>query len=221
MKKTYVIGDVHGCYEPLLDLLKLIDCSRGTLIFLGDYIDRGPDSKKIVSLVIQLKKELPRVITLLGNHEAMFLRFLKGEGQQLFLRSGGRVTLESYGIDPGGGSNHQSYIPDEHMAFFNNLLLHWEDDQCLYVHAGMRPGIHLSMQTEEWCLWASEEFIKSSWNFGKRIIFGHTVFEKPFVRPEKIGIDTGVVYGGRLTCLVLPDEEFISVPGQKYGDCSF
>ncbi|MHB8790259.1 MAG: metallophosphoesterase family protein [Desulfobulbaceae bacterium] len=221
MRKTYVIGDIHGCYESLLNQLELVDCARGTLIFLGDYINRGPDSQKVVSLVIQLKKELPRVITLLGNHEAMFLRYLQGEGQQIFLRIGGQNTLKSYGIDPMRGNDHNIYIPEEHMAFFNNLLLNWEDDKYIFVHAGLQPGVHLSMQTKDWCLWARDEFISSAYNFGKRVIFGHTVFAEPLMRAEKVGIDTGAVYGNRLTCIVLPGEEFVSVPGQQNNDFSF
>lgn len=215
MKKTYVIGDIHGCYGAFLNLLEMMDYSKeDILIFLGDYIDRGPDSQKVVSKVMQLKKELPFVLTLLGNHEAMFLRYLQGAGQEFFLRNGGQETLTSYGMDSVAGINNKPSIPDKHIAFFNSLLLHWEDENYIYVHAGLQPGIHLSLQTDEWCLWAREEFINSSYNFGKRVIFGHTVFKEPFIRPEKVGIDTGAVYGGHLTCLVLPDNEFISVPGQ-------
>jgi len=215
MKKTYVIGDIHGCYKSLCSLLELIGDTGDTLIFLGDYVDRGPDSKKVVSLVAQLKKERPRVITLLGNHEAMFLRYLSGSDQQLFLRSGGQYTLDSYGIDPGQETELHSFIPAEHLAFLNDLLLYWEDEKYIYVHAGLQPDLHLSLQTTDWCLWARDEFIYAPHNFGKRVVFGHTVFKEPFVRPEKVGIDTGAVYGGRLTCFVLPDEKFLSVPGQK------
>ena len=213
MKKTYVIGDIHGCYQSLVNLLDLIGDTGGTLIFLGDYIDRGPDSKKVISLLVKLKKELPRVVTLLGNHELMFLRYLNGLDQKLFLRSGGQYTLESYGVDPLLGNMIHRCIPDDHLAFFNSLLLNWEDEKNIYVHAGLQPGLHLSLQTEEWCLWAQDEFIYSTYDFGKRVVFGHTIFKEPFVQPEKVGIDTGAVYGGNLTCFVLPDEDFITVPG--------
>ena len=214
IEKTYVIGDIHGCYLSLVNLLELIGDTGDTIIFLGDYIDRGPDSKKVVSLLVQLKKKLPRVITLLGNHESMFLRYLKGWDQQFFLRNGGQYTLESYGIDPLQDNALHNYVPDDHLAFFYSLLLNWEDEKNIYVHAGLQPGLHLSMQTDDWCLWARDEFIYSSYDFGKRVVFGHTVFKEPFVRPEKVGIDTGAVYGGSLTCLVLPDEEFITVSGK-------
>lgn len=215
MKKTFVIGDIHGCYQSLVDMMKLIGDSDDTIIFLGDYVDRGPESKRVVDLVVQLKKERSCVIPLLGNHESMFLRYLNGLDRQLFLRCGGRSTLESYGIDPDAENQGQIYIPDEHLVFFNSLLLNWEDEKYIYVHAGLQPGLHLSMQTDVWCLWAREEFISSVYDFGKRVVFGHTVFAEPFLRPEKVGIDTGAVYGGNLTCLVLPDEEFITVFGQS------
>lgn len=210
-----MIGDIHGCYQSLVDMMKLIGDSDDTIIFLGDYVDRGPESKRVVDLVVQLKKERSCVIPLLGNHESMFLRYLNGLDRQLFLRCGGRSTLESYGIDPDAENQGQIYIPDEHLVFFNSLLLNWEDEKYIYVHAGLQPGLHLSMQTDVWCLWAREEFISSVYDFGKRVVFGHTVFAEPFLRPEKVGIDTGAVYGGNLTCLVLPDEEFITVFGQS------
>jgi serine/threonine protein phosphatase 1 len=217
MRKTYVIGDIHGCYRSLLNVLEYIEYDGNTVIFLGDYIDRGPDSKRVVSHLIRLKKEFPRVITLLGNHEAMLLRYLHGLDQQFFLGNGGVQTLLSYGIDPLRHSNLLAALPEEHLAFFHELLLNWEDERYIYVHAGLKPGVHLSLQTAEWCLWAGEDFVSATHDFGKRVIFGHTAFPEPLVRPEKIGIDTGAVYGGRLTCLVLPDEQFISVPGLEVG----
>ncbi|MCF6239215.1 MAG: metallophosphoesterase [Candidatus Marinimicrobia bacterium] len=195
----------------------MIGDTEDTVIFLGDYIDRGPDSKKVVSCLVRLKKKLPRVITLLGNHESMFLRYLKGRDRRLFLCNGGLSTLNSYGLDPSHDDAHPGYIPDEHLAFFESLLLNWEDEKNIYVHAGLQPGLHLSMQASDWCLWAGDEFIYSSLGFGKRVVFGHTVFKEPYVKPEKIGIDTGAVYGGSLTCLVLPDEKFIRVPGHFHG----
>ncbi len=220
MNKTYVIGDIHGCYTSLENLLELIGDTEDTVIFLGDYIDRGPDSKKVVSCLVQLKKKLPRVITLLGNHESMFLRYLNGRDRQFYLGNGGISTLESYGIDPLHDDATLDSIPDEHLAFFDSLLLNWEDEKNIYVHAGLQPGLHLSMQSAAWCLWAGDKFIYSSCDFGKRVVFGHTVFKEPLVKSEKIGIDTGAVYGGSLTCLVLPDEKIIRVPGQKNSNCS-
>lgn len=214
-EKTYVIGDIHGCYKALVKLLDKIDPDpeRDTLVFLGDYIDRGPDSRKVVSEVIRLSKTFRRLIPLKGNHEEMFLHWLAGRDQDLYLQVGGAETLESYGIISSGG-HISDRIPAEHIEFFRELLLLWEDDQAIYVHAGLKPGLHLSLQPAHWCCWARSEFYRSSYDFGKKVIFGHTPFlDRPFQNQGKIGIDTGAVFGGRLTCLILPDMKFVSVPG--------
>jgi len=210
-KKTFVIGDIHGCYGALKALLEKInpDPDHDTLVFLGDYIDRGPDSKKVVSEVIDLQQSFPRVITLMGNHEQMFLSVLAGEKYNFFLQMGGDKTLNSYNITPPYSQNIFEHIPLEHIHFFQNLLLLWEDEHYIYVHAGLEPGIHLSQQSAHWCCWARTNFIYSEFDFGKRVVFGHTPFEKPYIDQYKIGIDTGKVYGGELTCLVLPDMEFV------------
>ena len=123
--------------------------------------------------------------------------------------------MESYGIDPLRGNTIHKCIPDDHLVFFDSLLLHWEDEKNIYVHAGLQPGLHLSLQTEEWCLWAQDEFIYSTHDYGKRVVFGHTFFKEALVRQEKVGIDTGAIYGGNLTCFVLPGGDFITVPGQE------
>jgi serine/threonine protein phosphatase 1 len=215
-KRTFVISDIHGCYDSLLALLDKIrpDLGRDTIIFLGDYIDRGPDSKKVVSEVIRLMEEAPgRVIPLMGNHEQIFLASLAGEERDFYLRMGGDSTLASYGISPPYTGRIASAIPISHFHFFNELLLFWEDRDNIYVHAGLQPGVHLSQQSPRWCCWAREQFLESGYDFGKRVIFGHTPFARPLVEKKRIGIDTGAVYGGSLTCLVLPDMEFVSVQG--------
>ena len=209
--KTYVFGDIHGCYSALTKLLDLIspDPAHDTLIFLGDYIDRGPDSKKVVSEVIHLQETFPRVITLMGNHEQMFLASLTGRENEFFLKMGGDATLASYGIKPPYNRHIAAEIPAGHIHFFQNLLMLWEDENYIYVHAGLEPGVHLSQQSARWCCWARGNFISTKYDFGKRVIFGHTPFDKPYIDPYKIGIDTGAVYGGKLSCLVLPDMEFV------------
>lgn len=212
--KTFVIGDIHGCYKSLLRLLEKIDPDpvRDTLVFLGDYIDRGPDSSKVVAEIIALGRTFRRLIPLRGNHEEMFLSWLAGEDQDLYLQIGGRETLESYGVRP--PYDDISVIPAQHINFIQELLLLWEDEQAIYVHAGLNPKEHMSTQPSSWCCWARAEFYQSEFDFGKKVIFGHTPFlDQPYQKGGKIGIDTGAVYGGRLTCLILPDMEFISVPG--------
>jgi len=212
MNKTIVIGDIHGCINSLDKLLGKLPDNIDTLIFLGDYIDRGPNSKEVISRIIELGKTYPKIVTLKGNHEYMFLQYLEDVHNPLFLLYGGLKTLESYNIGL-EEKNPIDHIPPDHLSFFRNLLLMWENDYAIFVHAGLQPGLHLTLQNEEWCLWVRDLFINSAYDFGKKVVFGHTVFHKPFIQSNKIGIDTGAVYGGMLTALILPDIKFLSVPG--------
>ncbi len=213
--KTCVIGDIHGCHASLQSLLEKIIDRADTLIFLGDYVDRGPGSRQVVETLIHLHTTHPHVIFLKGNHELMLENYLTGAEPSIFLQTGGRQTLESYGIDPAVHGNILEMIPRSHVAFFESLTILYEDQHGIYVHGGLQPGRHLSRQTPDWCLWVRDRFIRCSYNFGKPVIFGHTVFQTPLVEHNKIGIDTGAVYGGRLTALLLPDMEFIQVPGEQ------
>jgi len=216
MNRSCIIGDIHGCFKALVSLLAQVENRTDTMVFLVDYIDRGPDSKQVVELILQLKKDRPHVITLLGNHEYMLLNYLAGLDDSVFLQVGGSQTLTSYGLPLDmPPADIRSHIPQEHLSFFYDLPLLWEDRYGIYVHAGLQPGVHLSRQTRGWCLWVRDEFIQSSYNFGKPVIFGHTVFKKPLIQKNKIGIDTGAVYGKKLTALLLPEMKFVSVPGEQ------
>jgi len=223
MRKTFVIGDIHGCHGALIKLLGqlAVDPREDCVIFLGDYIDRGPDSKAVVDEVLRLRKQLRHCITLMGNHEEMLLRFLAGHERQLFPRVGGRETLASYGVHEPYDRHALRKIPDEHCRFFEELLTCWEDDNYIYVHAGLQPGVHLSQQPREWLLWAREDYLGSDYDFGKPVVSGHTPCRQPRVEKNKLIIDTGAVYGGRLTCLVLPDREFVQVAGRDAGATFF
>ncbi len=213
---TCVIGDIHGCHASLTNLLDKIIDRADTLIFLGDYIDRGPQSRQVVETLLHLKKHhAHRLVFLKGNHEMMLYDYLTGADRSVFLRVGGLQTLASYGIDLENDHNPLTLLPASHRTFFEQLALHHEDQHGIYVHAGLQPGKHLSHQTADWCLWVRDRFIRSSFNFGKPVIFGHTVFKKPLVEANKIGIDTGAVYGDKLTALLLPDMEFIQVDGEQ------
>ena len=212
MRKTFVFGDIHGCYRALLALLAKIspDPDRDTLVFLGDYIDRGPDSRPVIAELLRLKGIFRHFIALRGNHEQMFLNYLAGRGQNVFLLTGGRQTLLSYEL--GIANEARRRLPLEHQQFISELRTYWEDDKYIYVHAGLQPGIALPEQSADWLLWAREQFIESRHDFGKRVIFAHTPFPTPRIEANKIGIDTGAVYGGHLTCLILPEISFVSVP---------
>ncbi len=138
----------------------------------------------------------------MGNHEWMFLRYLKGKDVEIFLFNGGETTLADY------SEAGFIRIPEEHLRFFEELRLFYETKDYIFVHAGLRPGRDLSQQDAEDLVWIRGEFIWSQFNFGKRVIFGHTPFDDPLIMNNKIGIDTGCVYGGRLTALVLPEIDF-------------
>ena len=213
MPRTFVIGDVHGCHQALSTLLTAIrpDPLQDTLVFLGDYIDRGPESSQVLSALINLQGSSRNLIALMGNHEQMLLNYLAGLDQELYLSAGGIETLESYGIVNFGDIWTQTILPPDHLDFLHSLRPYWEDDQHIYVHAGLEPGVHLTQQSTDWLFWGREGFIDSDYDFGKRVIYGHTPWQAPRVEANKIGIDTGAVYGGRLTCLVLPEMEFVSV----------
>jgi len=216
MSKTFVIGDIHGCHQALMELWHKISpiSEEDTVVFLGDYIDRGPDSRQVIDEILGIKKRLPRVITLMGNHEQMLLHFLEGKEEAPYLEVGGTETLASYGITP--GDPHCLELPPRHLDFFRGLIPFWQNQEAIYVHAGLMPGRPLALQPKSWLLWAREEFLDSAYDFGKPVIYGHTPFLKPRLEKHRIGIDTGAVYGGHLTCLILPDMEFVQVKGTAY-----
>jgi len=209
----YAIGDIHGCLSHLEHLLELVnpDLDRHQLIFMGDYIDRGPHSAQVVDLIINLKKRYnpENIICLMGNHERMFLDYLDGKDEMLFLMNGGVTTTASYWGEHGDRLNRR--LPSEHWDFYNTLKLYYETDDYIFVHAGLRPGLPLEVQQEEDLLWIRKEFISSDYDFGRRVIFGHTPMRSPLIRANKIGIDTGAVYGNKLTCVILPEEKFYAV----------
>ena len=210
MKKIFAIGDIHGCYDRLKALMEKIpiDCSRDALVFIGDYIDRGPHSVEVVDYLIQLKNRFPEVIFLKGNHEDMLDKFLNGSDRSTYLLNGGQQTLDSYLTKPVQSESFP--IPPDHMEFFKSLRLFYETEEFIFVHAGLRPRVPLESQNTEDLLWIRDKFVSTKYDFGKRVIFGHTPLKKPLVEPNKIGIDTGAVYGNALTCIQLPDLVFFN-----------
>ena len=211
MNKIFAIGDIHGCYNKLQELMDKIpvDFKHDRLIFLGDYIDRGPDSFKVVEFLINLKKKYLNTVFLKGNHEEMLELYLKGIEMMTFVGNGGRHTLESYSRHFKGNAN--DLIPQSHLDFFQSLLLFYETENYIFVHAGLKKGVPLEKQKPDDLLWIRKSFIRTKYNFKKRVIFGHTYFQEPLIQPNKIGIDTGAVYGNKLTCIELPDIKFYQV----------
>lgn len=210
VEKFFAIGDIHGNLSHLELLMEKVKTAlnpqRDTLVFLGDYIDRGPDSKGVVDVILQLRKEFPHVVCLKGNHEALFLDWhLNGKDYDLYLYNGGGATIRSY------SQEGEFKLPQEHLDFFTSLRLYYETERYIFVHAGLRGGIPLQEQDPHDLIWIRDEFILSPHDFGKVVIFGHTPLQRVFIAPNKIGIDTGAVYGGTLTCLELPAQRFYSV----------
>ena len=195
----YAIGDIHGCLDPLRRLMDQIHLSdMDEVVFMGDYVDRGPESKGVIDYLLTLQG---RYTFLMGNHERMFLDFLQGKERFLFLYNGGEATLESYG---GVGQ-----IPAPHLAFLNRLNLYNETDDYLFVHAGIRPGIPLKEQDPKDLLWIREEFYAYPGRYPKTVVFGHTPMREVLMEEDRIGIDTACVYGNKLTCLILPSRQVI------------
>ena len=209
--KTFIIGDIHGQLGMLENLMAKIPWRphRDALYFLGDYVDRGPDSRGAVDYILSLAATYPRIRCVLGNHEAMLLDYLTGVRRDLYLANGGGTTLRTY-------LRHQDRfsplteieMPGDHKAFYDSLEPYYELGAHYLVHAGFRPGIPIFRQTKTDMIWIREPFISSPHDFGKKVVFGHTPFREPFVMKNKIGIDTGAAYGRRLCCLELPAEKF-------------
>jgi diadenosine tetraphosphatase ApaH/serine/threonine PP2A family protein phosphatase len=219
--RLFAIGDIHGCLDELARLLDAIPAGAGdTVVFVGDYIDRGPDSHGVIEHLLEWRTRSPaRSVFLKGNHEDMALGFLGRGGQwgEAWLRNGGVAALRSYGLDPHGSrADVAQRMPDAHVQFMSELetSLLWRDVRV--VHAGIRPGVPWEQQRTEDLLWIREEFLDHPHDLGVIVVFGHTPHRRVVHQPPyRIGIDTGCVYGGALTCLMLPEGELYEV---RLGD---
>ena len=175
-ERIYIVGDIHGCLEMLERLMEKINWrpNKDRLIFLGDYIDRGEDPKGVVDFILALLETSCLIQCLAGNHEEGLLDFFSGGDLRLFLLNGGMTTMKSYQIDHTKES--ELLIPRDHMVFFQNLLPWIELEDYYVVHAGFRPGVDIEKQSYEDLMWIRDSFIFSNFDFGKKVIFGHTPF---------------------------------------------
>ena len=209
-----MIGDIHGCLDELRYLVEALPLARGDrLIFLGDYIDRGPDSSGVVSYLIQAQQHLNEnnLVFLKGNHEDMLLSFLGLDGQHgdMFLINGGKATLTSYGARGEQPSTQvaREIIPQDHLNFYQTLETYYLMEPFLCVHAGVHPQKLLCDQTDEEFFWIRNQFIYSSHVLPYTVLFGHTPQRSVlYDLPYKVGLDTGLVYGNMLTCLELDEK---------------
>lgn len=212
-KRLFAIGDIHGCALELETLLeKLRIRSDDIVVFLGDYIDRGPNSRRVIDLILDLSKRC-EVVALKGNHEAMFTEFLEhpeSSGAALFVLNGGSSTLASYGSVDGCPAGSFE-IPDTHLEFYKSLRLYFETDSHFFVHAGVpiRPlGAINPASDEDALLWSRQPFLSTDYRWEKVIVHGHTPVFSGEVRPNRVNLDTGCVYDGFLTALELPSGQF-------------
>lgn len=213
-RRIYAIGDVHGCddrlaalHDAIADDLAHRPCESALLVHIGDYVDRGPDSRGVVAR-LSAGDPVPGVVTvnLVGNHEQTMLDALAGEGAAMtdWMMNGGGVALKSWGGDPDAprGTWAQA-VPPEHAAFLRGLAVCHREGGYLFVHAGIRPGVTLEEQSRQDMISIRQSFLYSEADFGVVVVHGHTPKAEPVVRANRIGIDTGAVYGGRLSCAVL------------------
>ena len=218
--RIYAIGDIHGRADLLEALLRQIDAdctlypsSRPIVVFLGDYIDRGPASRQVLDLLLGCQRTKEAVF-LRGNHDNFVRRFLSSpavlDEWRLY---GGLETLVSYGlkpsINPGVPEQRQlakeleKSTPERHLEFLDSLNLSFNCGDFLFVHAGIRPGVSIRKQKEEDLLWIREEFLSCEQRFEKFVVHGHTPVRAPDIRSNRINIDTGAFATGRLTCIVI------------------
>ncbi len=223
-RRLYCIGDIHGRLDLLEELHTMIRAdsadfkgSRG-IVYLGDYIDRGAQSKQVLDLLIEQPLEGFDAIHLLGNHEQCMLDFLEHpKSAAAWLSFGGQVTLLSYSVGLGRVQMMQhvellhdeleAKLPGSHLEFLRSCrLMHTEGSYC-FVHAGIRPGVSLEDQDAGDITWIRDEFVRSRRNHGHIVVHGHSISDEVEWLPNRIGIDTGAYQSGLLTALVLEGQE--------------
>lgn len=227
--RLYAIGDIHGRADLLTEMFARIDATLGDFsaeraihVFLGDYVDRGPQSREVLELLITRRRQYPTVC-LKGNHEGYLVEFLKNPAVlEEWHRLGGLDTLLSYGLAPSlkpdapegialSSSLNQTF-PKSHRLFLNGLALSFTCGDFFFVHAGVRPGIALARQAQEDLLSIREDFLLYEGAYEKVVVHGHTPVVRPDIRANRINIDTGAYATGRLTCLVLESDRMSFVP---------
>lgn len=224
-QRLYAIGDIHGRADQLERLLDRLEADakpaeeEPCFVFLGDYVDRGPEVQRTLDILCRLPERFQRLIFLKGNHEEALLTFLDlGVGLEPWLAHGGEATLMSYGVArPRGGfaagdaeelrEELREKLPQEHLTFLRNLEMSYRCGELFFVHAGVRPGVPLEAQLAEDLLWIREPFLSSQEDYGAVIVHGHSITQLPEQRPNRIGVDTGAYATGVLTAAVITPRE--------------
>ncbi len=213
---VFVISDIHGCATELKLLLNKLPLDKKSLIvFLGDYIDRGPNSKEVVDTILDLQK-MYNVVPLMGNHEKMLLDFLADPTSAeagVFIYNGGGATLASYRQD----DTDKYVIPKEHLIFYSSLRKFYKTENYFFVHAGVpdRSIDTISDDDVDVLLWIREDFFDSDYKWEKMIVHGHTPSNEVEISEKRMNIDTGCVFNNKLTAISLPERKVYSVIKQK------
>lgn len=223
--RIYCVGDIHGRADLLDDLHKKIRRDarnhKGgkSIVYLGDYIDRGEQSRQVIDNLISKPLKGFEPVYLRGNHERAMLDFIAFPGAAAaWLMFGGRESLSSYGISLNNIPSMQNVgelarqlenaLPETHREFMTRTCEDsWQCGSYYFVHAGIRPGVPLEKQTQEDKLWIRNDFLDSTINHGCIVVHGHSIASEPQILPNRIGIDTGAYHTGVLTCLVLEGEQ--------------
>ncbi|MQP68450.1 serine/threonine protein phosphatase [Niveispirillum sp. SYP-B3756] len=233
---VYAIGDIHGEVDLLRRLLERVrqDMAQrsdlaATVVFLGDYIDRGPDSRGVLELLLSDPLPGARLRFLRGNHEQTMLEFLVDPlAAADWLRFGGVETLSSYGVRAPPGplepdrlrqlaASLAERLPPAHLSFLQNTTFMAAVGDYAFVHAGIRPGIALNRQKQDDLLWIREEFLDKPFQSSHVIVHGHTITDEPELLPHRIGLDTGAYASGILTALILQGQEREVMQVQRGG----
>ena len=210
----YAIGDIHGKQRMLAHALAYLRQNLGDgdrAVFLGDYIDRGEDSRSVLEELLAFRDDYPDTIFLRGNHEQMLLDALDGHSVHLWRANGGEQTLASYGAagqSPEEWTDWMRLFPPAHRDFLRSTRPEWRAENHIFVHAGLLPSdcpapVRLLMEQNQWDprLWVRHEFLRSEEDFGGIVVFGHSPQRsgRPLVMRNKVGLDTAACFGGRLT----------------------
>jgi serine/threonine protein phosphatase 1 len=235
----YAIGDIHGHLKLLKAAHDMIadDMARhgkGQIVHVGDLVDRGPDSRGVINHLMQGQDRGEDWVVLKGNHDRMFTRFLKNPGEQepglradlswLHPKLGGGITLASYGVSkasdrpiPKVHADAVSAVPQSHLDFLNARPTLHQAGECVFVHAGLRPGVPLEQQTETDLIWIRDAFLVETTSFGPLVVHGHTAIDHATHYGNRINIDSSAAYGGPLSAVVIEGREaaLITPQGRK------
>jgi len=217
--RIYAVGDIHGRHDLMTEMHRRIMAeiieekpADWRIIYLGDYVDRGPASCQVLEFLSRSMEADPRVMALAGNHDLGFLAFLaQPRAQGLFANNGGDATARSYGVDLDftsrenllhGHAALMEAIPQEHLDFLQGLKLSASFGDLFFCHAGIRPGVPLNAQDPEDLIWIRERFRHDLTLHPKLVVHGHTPMPEPEIRPNRVNLDTGAWYSGRLTAMM-------------------